>query len=706
MLTINDIFDAQYYSDTNPQVSEAIASGESTNELEHFEAVGLEAGLRFTPFADLNYYKVVANPDLVSLSNQQALDHLLTIGIDEGLTFSPFIDLDFYKSENPDVANLSNSEALLHLKDVGLEEGRKFSSFVNLEEYRSFNSVLSTQSLTSAFTSLATDFAPDDEGRIRVPFAAGRSSIPDETDIVTPEMLTGSGEATITYSKAENTVDMVFKFDGLPYRLDVTRPEDVSTPFNQQPVTVEDSKWQVWIIGNWFNIETNFWFDGATNDLIANEFELPGGPPDPTSPVDVNGDGIVDIAVAAPTARMIGTPIFEGNPDGTAQVEFSFDYDQFRDDQGTGGAYISALPYNLDRPEEIGIYYTEGGIPLDQAMTWDDILTSMRNSVGLVFATSLEPDPKPEYLNSRDNTMIAWSSFYPTLVPDGVLFDVGPGVYRPQTPEDLVIHANEPWPAAAARVAEETESVFGSAFADELDAADSGDSFDGNLDTLFTGAGDDFVDASQAIAPAIPRTAGGNRIYSGTGSDELFAGYKDRLLAGAGDDILDASIGSGSNRLAGGDGNDELFAGSRDRLFGGDGDDILDATAGSGNNRLYGQAGNDTFFAGSGDRLLGGEGDDAFFATDGGDNLIKGGAGADAFWIATGEFITAANTITDFEVGTDVIGVASLGVTSVNELNINQVGNNAVITLSGFDLATLLNVQKSTLTTEGIFAFA
>ena len=200
---------------------------------------------------------------------------------------------------------------------------------------------------------------------------------------------------------------------------------------------------------------------------------------------------------------------------------------------------------------------------------------------------------------------------------------------------------------------EETELVFGGLDSERLDAADPSDEFNGNQDHVFAGAGDDLVDASQA-------TTGGNRIFGGTGSDELLASQSDRISGGVGDDLLDASAGAGNNRLDGGEGNDELFAGESDRLLAGSGDDLLDATTGNGDNRLYGQDGSDTFFLGSGDRLVGDDGDDTFFVTDGGDNLITGGAGADAFWIATGELITTANTITDFELDSDLIGVAGI----------------------------------------------
>ncbi|MDJ0573943.1 MAG: calcium-binding protein [Xenococcaceae cyanobacterium MO_234.B1] len=705
MLSLEQIFNESYYLENNPEAAEAVASGDFASGLEHFEAVGLDEGLRFSPLIDLDYYKVVANPDLTDLSNREALEHLLEVGIEEGRLFSPFVDLEFYQEANSDLADLSNSEALLHLRDIGLDAGLQFSSFVDLEEYRSFGPELADLSLSETFSHLATFYAPEDEGRIRVPLEIGLN-IPDELSVFTPEVVAGSGEVAITYSKAANEVIIELDIEGLPYRETFTRPEDVSTPYNQQLVSVEDAKWQLWLNGNWFNIESNFWYDGQTGQLIGNEYNLPTGPVPTDSPLDVNDDGVADTPFSFPVVQAIGSPIFEGNPDGTAQVRLEYTYDQLLDERGTAGVFATVIPYNLNSPSEVGIYYTEGGLPVSIAMTWDEILDNMQNNERVQFALSVEPDPKPSFLDSRPNTMDAWAGFYPLITPDDLVYSPTTDSYRLIEPADLVVHANEPFPARLAETIRESELVFGNSEADEFDAANPSDNFDGNRDTVFTGAGDDFVDASQATGSIFPSTAGRNRIFSGTGLDELLAGKRDRLSGGVGDDILDASIGSGSNRLYGEEGNDELFAGRGDRLFAGAGDDILDATTGNGNNRLYGQDDNDTFFLGSGDRLLGGDGDDAFFVTDGGDNLITGGAGADAFWIATGELITAANTITDFELDADVIGVAGIGATSIEDLEFNQVGNDAVISFSGFDLATLLNTQASALQSSDVFVFA
>ena len=108
---------------------------------------------------------------------------------------------------------------------------------------------------------------------------------------------------------------------------------------------------------------------------------------------------------------------------------------------------------------------------------------------------------------------------------------------------------------------------------------------------------------------------------------------------------------------------DVIEVSGRDRLiFAGDMNDLVDASMGNGSNRVYAGSGDDTLILGESDRLVGAEGADRFFTTNGGNNTITGGAGADQFWIATAEIPEAANTITDFTIDEDVIGIAGLGV--------------------------------------------
>jgi uncharacterized protein len=194
---------------------------------------------------------------------------------------------------------------------------------------------------------------------------------------------------------------------------------------------------------------------------------------------------------------------------------------------------------------------------------------------------------------------------------------------------------------------------------DDTLIASPGALFDGQFDIVFTGAGDDDVDL--ATVSAVP-TAGNNRINTGSGSDTIFAN-------------------------------------KNDRLFGGDGSDTFDATDSQGGNRMSGGAGDDVFFLGKGDRALGGDGNDEFYVQSGGNNLLSGGAGNDQFWIVNAELPSSANTILDFQVGTDVIGIsgaAGLGI-SATTLQLSQVGADTSVLFGNQPLATLSGIQATDL---------
>ena len=145
-------------------------------------------------------------------------------------------------------------------------------------------------------------------------------------------------------------------------------------------------------------------------------------------------------------------------------------------------------------------------------------------------------------------------------------------------------------------------------------------------------------------------------------------------------------------------------SGSGELIFAGDSDDLIDASISStGSNRIYAGSGDDTLILGNGDRLVGGEGADKFFTTNGGDNIITGGEGADQFWIATAEIPQAANIITDFTSGEDVIGIAGLGV-GFDDLSITQQDDNTLIAANGSDLAILQGISADSLIADN-FAF-
>ncbi|MBS9386349.1 MAG: esterase-like activity of phytase family protein [Dolichospermum sp. BR01] len=219
---------------------------------------------------------------------------------------------------------------------------------------------------------------------------------------------------------------------------------------------------------------------------------------------------------------------------------------------------------------------------------------------------------------------------------------------------------------------------------------------------------------SAAIAEATQYVAGT------TGKDDLFVssgtdGINDTIFTGAGNDTVDTVLGAsspfaGNNIIDLGSGDDTIFVNKGDRVFGSDGNDTLDARDGQGGNRISGGVGDDTFYLGSNDRALGGDGKDIFRVSLGGGNLISGGAGADQFWIVNAELPKAANTVLDFQLGTDVIGIqgaVSLGITT-STLKLNQVGADTAIVFNNQTLATLTGIQASSLslTDSKQFVFA
>ncbi len=142
------------------------------------------------------------------------------------------------------------------------------------------------------------------------------------------------------------------------------------------------------------------------------------------------------------------------------------------------------------------------------------------------------------------------------------------------------------------------------------------------------------------------------------------------------------------------------LAGSENLVFAGAGNDLVDAAiSGEGNNRIYLDGGDDLAILGTGDRVVGAEGADRFFATDGGDNIITGGEGADQFWLANAQVPESTNTITDFESGVDVLGIAGLDL-SFEELSITDSNGDALISGSNSDLAILQGIDAASLNAD------
>ena len=216
------------------------------------------------------------------------------------------------------------------------------------------------------------------------------------------------------------------------------------------------------------------------------------------------------------------------------------------------------------------------------------------------------------------------------------------------------------------------------------------------------------VDIGETLIASAIDTVQKELVAGTTGNDKLFIGsgtngVQDTIFTGSGNDEIDFSLNPNSrnNYVDGGVGNDAIFVSRNDRVFGSEGNDTFYAADGLGNNRMSGGAGDDIFFLGANDRALGGDGNDKFYARAGG-NTISGGAGADQFWIASGAVPSTANTIVDFQVGTDVIGISkALGLTATS-FTLAQVGANTAINLvgGGQTVALLTGIQATSLNTN------
>ncbi|NER84510.1 MAG: hypothetical protein F6K42_34315, partial [Leptolyngbya sp. SIO1D8] len=162
------------------------------------------------------------------------------------------------------------------------------------------------------------------------------------------------------------------------------------------------------------------------------------------------------------------------------------------------------------------------------------------------------------------------------------------------------------------------------------------------------------------------------------GGDDTVAGdlQNDVIYGSDGDDVLRGDLNSRNSQV--GIGGDDIIYGGRgsDRIGGKGGNDVL-----------FGEDGNDQLWGDDGDDILrGGLGNDALTGDD-----ASGGQGSDTFVLAVGE---GTDTIVDFQVGVDVIGLAD-GLT-LGDLSFS--GNS--IFVSDEALAVLEGVNTSTLGAE------
>lgn len=238
-------------------------------------------------------------------------------------------------------------------------------------------------------------------------------------------------------------------------------------------------------------------------------------------------------------------------------------------------------------------------------------------------------------------------------------------------------------------------------------------------DTLDGGAGIDtasYASATSGVNVSLQVTA--TQDTGGGGLDRLTAienlsgsAFGDTLTGDAGVNVLSGGLGNdtlngglGADTLNGDDGDDSLYGNQdNDVLNGGAGTDTL--YGGQGDDTLYGNSGDDTLVGGVGnDQLFGGQGNDVLNGGDGNDviqggvgsDILTGGIGADIFRYvsAADSTVASADTILDFQTGTDKIDLAAINTSSADRVTISSSGTTTFVTMDlGGDGSVDLNIQ-------------
>ncbi|MGD1805460.1 hypothetical protein ACP6PL_08460 [Dapis sp. BLCC M126] len=208
--------------------------------------------------------------------------------------------------------------------------------------------------------------------------------------------------------------------------------------------------------------------------------------------------------------------------------------------------------------------------------------------------------------------------------------------------------------------------------------------FEAEIDLINT---DDLAGLSNFIQSELENQEPLNLV--GTDGDDMLVGRQgDDTIAGLqGDDQID---GRGGDDILRGDKNSRSSGSSiagDDTINGGTGDDRIGGKGG--NDELYGDEGNDSIWGDDGDDLIrGGLGNDVLTGDD-----FSGGQGSDTFILAVGE---GTDTIVDFEVGTDFIGLAD----GLMFGDLSFTGNSII---SGEETLAVLNGIDTTTLTESDF---
>ncbi|MEB3340818.1 SGNH/GDSL hydrolase family protein [Okeania sp.] len=128
-LTINELFDEQFYLENNPEVAAGVANGTIGDAFSHFIEVGQFEDRDPSAIFNTDFY-LATNPDIATVVEQNILtptEHFINFGQLEQRDPSALINTSFYLDRYPDIAEAIENSTLTateHFLKSGQFEGR------------------------------------------------------------------------------------------------------------------------------------------------------------------------------------------------------------------------------------------------------------------------------------------------------------------------------------------------------------------------------------------------------------------------------------------------------------------------------------------------------------------------------------------------------------------------------------------------------
>ena len=169
-LTINEIFDEQFYLDTYPEVAAAVANGTISDSFFHFIRFGQFEGRDPNAIFNTNFY-LTNNPNVATAVQQNSLtavEHFINFGQFEGRDSSELLNTSFYLNRHQDIATAVETTpltAIEHFLKFGQFEGR-LPRLLFSDIYVFGDSLSDTGNAFAATGSLIPPTPPYFEGRI------------------------------------------------------------------------------------------------------------------------------------------------------------------------------------------------------------------------------------------------------------------------------------------------------------------------------------------------------------------------------------------------------------------------------------------------------------------------------------------------------------------------------------------------------------